>query len=358
MEIKHILIIRFRRIGDSILALTLFHSLRKMFPQAKLDFVLNKEIAPLYNDHPDIDRVITFDQQENKHFFSYLRKVYRVTHDTHYDVIIDMRSTVRTLFFSLFSLSSPYRIGTWKKYSKFLHNYRIDNLSSDHLDKIQENLMLLTPLKKEAPLQYVPEFRLHITEEETNRFREYMQQQGIDFTRPIILAAVTARLSQKVWPIERTKEVLWRIIKKYNAQLIFNFAANEKEVALKLHQEMGNCPNIFINIEAKSLRELCALAKNCHFFYGNEGGPRHLSQSFNIPSFAIYSPDISKTRWLPNQGERFQGISIKDIATPEQIQGLDYTQRWNLITIDQVWEKVDKMLEKFLPSSLRNNPTL
>lgn len=348
MEIKHILIIRFRRIGDSILALTLFHSLRKMFPQAKLDFVLNKEIAPLYDGHPDIDRIITYDAEESQNLRRYLKKTYQITHSTHYDVIIDMRSTIKTLFFSLFSLRTPYRIGTWKKYSKFIHNYRIHNLDSDDRDKIQENLMLLSPLAKETPVQNVPEFRLYITEKENVNFRKYMEAQGIDFSRPVILSAVTARLSQKVWPIERTKEVLWRIIKKYNAQIIFNFAANEKEVALKLHQEMDNTPNIFTHIEAKNLRELCALAKNCNFFYGNEGGPRHLSQSFNVPSFAIYSPDIHKTRWLPNASERFQGIAISDVATPEQIKNLTYQQKWELITVDEVWKRVDCMLQQFI----------
>lgn len=348
MEVKHILIIRFRRIGDSILALTLFHSLRKMFPKAQLDFVLNKEIASLYTNHPDIDRIITYDKEENGKFFCYLKKTYQVTHATHYDVIIDMRSTIRTLFFSLFSLSTPYRIGTGKWYSKFFHNYRIDNLSSDFRDKIQENLMLLSPLEKEAPRQYDPEFRLYLSEKEDRHFREYMVKQGIDFKRPVILAAVTARLAKKIWAMDRTKEILGRIIKKYDAQIIFNFSASEKDIAEAFHQEMGHTSNIFTNIEAKSLRELCALAKNCHFFYGNEGGPRHLSQSFNVPSFAIYSPDISKTRWLPNQSERFQGISISDVSSPEETKDLDYTQRFNLITVESVWERLDKMLSIYL----------
>lgn len=349
MIIKHVLIIRFRRIGDSILALTLFHSLRKMFPNAQLDFVLNKEIASLYKDHPDIDKIITFDKEEDQQLGRFLKKTYRIMHETHYDVIIDMRTTIKTLFFSLFSLSTTYRIGTKKWYSKFLHNYQIDNLNSNERDKIQENLLLLTPLAKETPLQLIPEFNLHISEEENQNFQKYMTSQGIDFNRPVILAAVTARLSNKVWPKERTKEILWRIIHKYDAQIIFNFGANEKEIAQALHQEMNNTPNIFIHIEAKNLRELCALAKNCHFFYGNEGGPRHLSQSYQIPSFAIYSPGITKTRWLPNACKRYQGICIEDVSSVEQRKGLTHAQLFALISVEDVWERVDKMLEDYLP---------
>ena len=64
--IKRILIIRFRQIGDSILAIALCSTLKKSFPDAEIHFVLNKNIAPLYEGHPDIDKVITFDKNENK----------------------------------------------------------------------------------------------------------------------------------------------------------------------------------------------------------------------------------------------------------------------------------------------------
>lgn len=46
--IKRILIIRFRQIGDSILAVALCSTLKKSFPDAEIHFVLNKNIAPLY----------------------------------------------------------------------------------------------------------------------------------------------------------------------------------------------------------------------------------------------------------------------------------------------------------------------
>ena len=105
--IKRILIIRFRQIGDSILAVALCSTLKKSFPDAEIHFVLNKNIASLYEGHPDIDKVITFDKNENKPFTAYIKKVWQVTHQNKYDAIIDMRSTIRTLFFSLFSTNAP-----------------------------------------------------------------------------------------------------------------------------------------------------------------------------------------------------------------------------------------------------------
>ena len=100
-EIRKVLIIRYRRVGDSILALSLCHTLRQNFPEAEIDYVLDENIAPLYWNHPDIDNLILFSHKEKHSLLKYLRKVWKVTHAKHYDVIIDLRSTIQTLWFSL-----------------------------------------------------------------------------------------------------------------------------------------------------------------------------------------------------------------------------------------------------------------
>ena len=43
-----ILVIRFRQMGDAILATPLLSTLRANFPDAQIDFVLNERIAPLF----------------------------------------------------------------------------------------------------------------------------------------------------------------------------------------------------------------------------------------------------------------------------------------------------------------------
>lgn len=351
IQVRHILVIRFRRVGDSVLAMALCASLRKTFPEAQIDFVMNKGIHTLYEDHPDVDRVITFDDDENHHFFTYLRKVRRIMSATRYDVIIDMRTTVRTLFFSLFSLHTPFRIGSRKKYGAGLLTHRVDNNSDPSVDMVKRNLMLMQPLSAVAPLQLTEEFRLHVTEEHKARFRTYMQEQGIDFGRPVLMATVTARLVYKVWDKERMKAVLRRIIDCYDAQIIFNFAGKEREMAEQYFEELGRDPHIFMNVEAPSLPDLCALLANCHFFFGNEGGPRHISQAMHVPSYAIFPPRIEKSIWLPGDRARYGGISPDDFlsAAEQDARQMDYAARFSLIEVERVWEGLKPMLDKYLP---------
>ena len=174
MSVKKVLVIRFRRIGDAVLSVVICSSIRKSFPEAEIHYVFNDHIAPLFENHPDIDKIITFSDEENNHFFKYLRKVRQLMKTERYDVIIDTRATIKTLWFSAFSLRTKYRIGTSKFYNHFFHNYRVRNHVNDDLDEVVRNLLLLQPLEREGKLVMTTEFRLFETEQETAEFKSYM----------------------------------------------------------------------------------------------------------------------------------------------------------------------------------------
>ena len=91
MEIRNILVIRFRRVGDSVLSMGLCHTLRESFPGAEIDFVINKGIDSLYREHPDIDNVIVYDKKECDNIFKYIRKTRQTMKIKRYDIIIDIR---------------------------------------------------------------------------------------------------------------------------------------------------------------------------------------------------------------------------------------------------------------------------
>jgi len=349
--IKKILVIRFRQIGDSILAVALCSTLKKSFPTAEIHFVLNKNIAPLYEGHPDIDKVITFDKNENKPFYAYIKKVWQVVHHNKYDIIIDMRSTIRTLLFSLFSLRTPFRIGRIKSYTHLLLNYPIDTYNENlTIDMVERNLLLATPLEKVTSIQYTKDFKLYLTQKEKNDFREYMIKKGIDFSRPVFLIGVTTKLTHKKWKVAFMVATLQKILNDYkDIQMIFNYAPGyEEEDAKKIYKELEGTENIKIDIQASSLRQLAALCANCSFYFGNEGGARHIAQAVGIPSFAIFSPSASKSMWLPSNSIMAEGISANDILSLEQRRDLTYEQCFDIITPEEVYKRLQPIIEKLV----------
>ena len=321
-----ILVVRFRQMGDAILATPLLSTLKKSFPNAQIDFVLNERIAPLFEGHPAIHRLITFSDAERHSFLTYIRKVWRIVHQTRYDVIIDMRSTVNTMPFALFSLRSRWRIGIRKPYTCGIFNHRVEGCEDDE-SMITHNLKLIEPL---APSVVDRNLSLSITEQEKDGFHTYMQQEGIDFSRPVMLVGVTAKLENKTWPEDRMTEILRRFIMTFPQwQLIFNYApGREAENAKRIFGHL-QCPkNTFLNVAAKSPRQLAAMAANCTAYFGNEGGGRHIVHAMGKPSLVICSPLASKTTWLPQDTDIVaQGIDAKDA------------------TVDFVWSELQRFCE-------------
>ena len=312
-----ILVIRFRQMGDAILSTPLLSTLHRSFPDAELHFVLNERIAPLFEGHPAISRIITFSDAERHAPLTYLRKVWQTVHQTRYDAIIDMRSTLNTMPFALFSLHSKMRIGIRKPYTLSIYNHRIEGCEDDE-SMITHNLKLAEPLK---PAITDRNLSLSITEKEKTDFRTYMQYEGIDFSRPVMLVGVTAKLENKTWAEDRMTETLRRLLDTFpHLQLIFNYApGREAENARRIYEHLGANPHIFLQIQAKSPRELAAMAANCTAYFGNEGGGRHIVHAMGKPSLVVCSPLASKTTWLPQDTDILAwGIDAND-ATIENV---------------------------------------
>ena len=312
-----ILVIRFRQMGDAILATPLLSTLHRSFPDAELHFVLNERIAPLFEGHPAISRIITFSDAERHAPLTYLRKVWQTVHQTYYDAIIDMRSTLNTMPFALFSLSSKNRIGIRKPYTLCIYNHRIEGCEDDE-SMITHNLKLAEPLK---PAVTDRNLSLNITEKEKTDFHTCMQDEGIDFSRPVMLVGVTAKLENKTWAEDRMTETLRRLLEAFpHLQLIFNYApGREAENARRIYDNLGKNPRIFLQIQAKSPRELAAMAANCTVYFGNEGGGRHIVHAMGKPSLVVCSPMASKTTWLPQDTDVLAwGIDAND-ATIENV---------------------------------------
>jgi len=69
----------------------------------------------------------------------------------------------------------------------------------------------------------------------------------------------------------------------------------------------------------------------------------------NVPSFAIFSPSIPKSVWLPNASPRFQGVEVGDID-PALVadDSLTFQEKFGAIDPQFVWAKLDAMLKVYL----------
>lgn len=348
MKNTKILVVRFRRIGDALLTVALINSIKKTIPNAEIHYVLNDHIADLFTEHPNIDKLIRFTKEDHSSFFKYIRKIRQVVKQEKYDFIFDTRTTINTLFFSLFSLRSKYRIGQSKAYNHLIHNRRVDiDLNAGFVD---QKLMLLDPLVGAYEVVKDHTFDVFVSDEKKEAFRLYMQKRGIDFSNPVMICTAVARVASKGWRTDWMQEILHKIMEKdSNIQIILNYGdPREKEIAHQIYDEMGKPQQIFINIEANTLKDLAAMTANCDFLFGNEGGTRHISQALDVPSFAIFSPGNSMDIWLPNRSDRYDGISCTEILSEDELKTLSREEQYNSITVEKVWTKLSPKLDQYL----------
>ena len=336
----NILVIRFREMGDAIIATPLLASLRKSFPEALIDYVVNANIAPLFEGHPHISRLITFTADERHNTPLYLQKVWKTVHTTRYDIIIDLHSTFESMAFSVFSRASSWRIGLAKSYTRPVFTHVIPRCGDDE-SMIDHNLQFLRPLADNYTITYDKNVYLSVTEKEKQDFRTYMAQQGIDYSRPIMLAGVTGKIESKTWKQDRMIEILRRIMHRYpRLQIIFNYApGREADNARAIFEQLDSPEQVFIDIQARSSRALAAMASNIDFYFGNEGGARHIVHAMGRPSFVICSPMAPKATWIPADSDVLaRGIEAADLVSRSDLARMDALQRYDAITVEAVWQ--------------------
>ena len=342
----NILVIRFRQMGDAILATSLLNTLRRSFPDAQIDFVLNARIAPLFEGHPSIDRIITFTDDERHRFITYVRRVWSIVHSTRYDVIIDLRSTVNTMLFAMLSLSSRFRIGRKKWYTRLFFNHLIDVPTGCPM--IDLDLAYAAPLRAVHPVEPIRDFTLCISDEEHRAFGDYLIGQGIDMTRPRILVNVTAKLAHKVWSEDKMVWVLQRFLAEYpDYQVIFNYAPGDEERnARRIYERLGSPRQVFIDVQAHSSRELVAMAGYMTCFFGNEGGARHVMHAAGCPTLVVCAPGSKKQVWIPQNQVLAVGIAPSDFASCQELSRMSREAQYDLISKESVWQTLQQFIQQ------------
>lgn len=342
---QRFLVVRFRQMGDAVLATALLNAIKLNFPGSQTDFVLNERLAPLFREHPAIDRIITFTDAERHSPLVYLHKIWKVMRRGKYDVVIDLRSTVNTLPFSLFSPFTPFRIGLDKSYTRLVLNHRLPECGPN-VDMASHDVSMLAPLATLKPLSLEADFTLHVTDEELNSYREYLTGCGVDFSRPVLLCGVVSKLHYKTWRRDYMVRVVRHLLATHpSLQLIFNFAPGEEErECISIYKELGEPANVLINVRAEDMRKLVCLARCSDGYFGNEGGARHIAHAAGCPSLVIVSPGINKNHWLPKNSVFASGISVFDVIPEEKRVTLDYQQQYDCITPDYVIPKLDSFI--------------
>jgi ADP-heptose:LPS heptosyltransferase len=107
--VTRILVLRFRALGDVLLATPLLAALRRQYPAARIDYLVDAELAPLLAGSPDIDRLLAYPRRARPRWLSDLRWAWRLRGER-YDLVLDLQGSSTSVLFTALS-GAPRRHG-------------------------------------------------------------------------------------------------------------------------------------------------------------------------------------------------------------------------------------------------------
>lgn len=309
-------------IGDVLTSSILFEALRAQYPEATLHYLIYKHTLPVVENNPYIDKFIIYEEdfKKPKHLLPFLKKIRK----EHYDVVIDVYSKIGTALISAAS-GAPITISYKKWYTRFNYTHPLPRKTKAATTAglaIEHRLDLLEPLLKKIPAEVKP--KIYLTNSEIKNAKNTLINSEISPEKPLFMISVLGSSADKTYPAEYLAQLLDQIVTETNANLIFNYIPSQKEAAENTYKlcSAQTQPNIHLGIFGNSLREFMALTSQCDALIGNEGGAVNMAKALDIPTFAIFSPAVSREDWslFENEGGN-SSVHLRDYS-PNLFEGL------------------------------------
>ena len=304
-DIKKILIIRYRFIGDTVLTIPFVKNVKENFPDVQIDVLVSPNSGELLENNPDVNNVIYFD---NSRFHKYERRdvinhVSTTIYNTFFSCAIALQKEKYDLVFVLkrsfssallaFLSGAKYRIGFNTELRSFLLTHSIPYKKETH--ELDNFLNCLKPLGIE-PKRYIPEIFPTGTEEA--KASGFLVR--LDRFKPKVLIHASSAHPYKQWPKRYFAEVMDTLFEKYEAQFIFTGAKIDQEIYEKILGYSKNKKKFkFLNLcGLLTLRECFALYRGLNLALCVDSGNAHLSAAAEIPTYVLYGP-TNPVKWLP-----------------------------------------------------------
>jgi ADP-heptose:LPS heptosyltransferase len=278
-EIKKILCIKPRGIGDIILSTIVLENLKAAFPYSEIHY-LNEEFAKrAVENNPFVSKILTFNKKDS--VLLIIRKVRKEK----FDLVFDFWSNPKTAQIAFFS-GSKYRVGYEKRGRKYAYNYLGKNgTMGDHA--AEDNLVLL----KAIDVTIISKRIVYKTTIEERTFAENFVSELKNQDQLII-----GIIPSGGWESKRCDPVKWieiceEIQKKYKAQFIILWGPGDRKDVKLISEGLKPIPVIG---PKSTFGELSALIEKCDLIIANDSGPMHVSAALGKPTLGIFGPTDPK----------------------------------------------------------------
>jgi heptosyltransferase-2 len=309
-----ILVIQQKMIGDVLASSIICNNLKIIYPISQVDYLIYPFTKAVVENNPNIDNLILFKEEYRKSKFAFLKFLFKVKKEG-YDIVIDSYGKTESNLITLFS-GANIKVGAYKKYTSFIYNNSIKELSQSQTNAglaLENRLLLLHSFVTNQKLDLKP--KIFLSSREIEEGKQILKKNNIDFSKKIFMVGVLGSGSNKTYPFLYMAEILNTIVKNTNATLLFNYMPSQKEEARSIYELClpQTQKNIKIDLIPDNIREFLSITYHCNALIGNEGGAVNMAKGLNKPTFTIFSPWIIKEAWNSFENESTNvSVHLKD----------------------------------------------
>lgn len=296
-KIEKILVTRLSAIGDVIHALPVACALRKKYPEAQIDWLVEAKAFPLVKLNPYLDNVILLPRKKwakmlnqdvvkaVKSFFSFFRQM----KETNYDINLDLHGLFKSSL-SSYLIKPKLRLGpaNGRELSTFFYQAKIE-IPDKTMHQVERNLYLASAL--EADIEEI-DYGLKMTPVIKSRVSRLFERENITENRSIVIINPFTTWESKNWYLERYFHLANELIKA-GYYIIFTGAESDREAINSF--ETAN-DNYYSNLAGKTdLEELTEVYNRSDLYIGGDTGPTHLAAAIGLKVVSLMGPTSPKT---------------------------------------------------------------
>src|SRR6201988_2191832 len=175
-DVRRVLVVRLRSIGDTVLATPSLFALKRFLPNARVDILVEDWVAPLLDNHPHVDNVIVL---ERAGFVTRARTA-RELRAANYDVVYNLHGGTTATFLTR-ATGARHRVGFQTYQYSQLHNHQAPSplllWDQKKTHSVEQQLALLGWTG--VPVTDRPRTHLAITPEASRIVTEHLEQVGL-----------------------------------------------------------------------------------------------------------------------------------------------------------------------------------
>jgi heptosyltransferase-3 len=290
-QVRRVLVVRLRSIGDTVLATPSLYALRRFLPHAQIDILLESWVAPLLDGCADVDNVLTIERGSTMERARMARRL----RATGYDVAYNLHGgTTATLLMR--AAGAHQRVGYADyQYSRLLNHTAppataLWRQAKTHSVEQQLGLMGWTGV----PVTDRPATRLVVTEAARESLSRKLKALGLDEAAPLALVHPVAAFDSKQWATENFARIAERLEAR-GLKVVAVAAQTEERVLSAL---AATSAASIITLSDLSLPEITALSRRARVFVGNDSGIAHVAAAVGTPSVVIFGSS-NVAHWRP-----------------------------------------------------------